>query len=52
MAQLNAIDEFRIMCPECETEWSTMGVPSECPTCGALVTFRIVRKPPIPNAPK
>ncbi len=38
-------DEFRMHCPECRTTWTTLRAPSECPECGALVTFRTVRKP-------
>lgn len=38
--------EFRLICPECRTMWSTMECPSECPECGALVTVRTIRKPP------
>ena len=33
-------DEFRIMCPKCETMWTTLRVPAECPTCAAMVSFR------------
>lgn len=32
-------DELRIICPRCKTMWSTLRVPSECDTCGALVTI-------------
>jgi ribosomal protein S27E len=38
-------DEFRIMCPNCQTMWSTLSVPSECDTCGTIVTFRALNKP-------
>jgi hypothetical protein len=36
-------DELRLICPECHTTWSTTRVPSECPTCTATVTIRVVR---------
>jgi len=35
-------DELRIICPKCETTWTTLSVPSECPNCGALVTLRVI----------
>jgi hypothetical protein len=37
--------EFRIICPECKSVWSTMELPDECPTCTALVTVRTIRRP-------
>jgi len=37
-------DELRIMCPDCQTTWTTLSLPSECPTCGAEVMLRIVRR--------
>lgn len=37
-------DELRLMCPHCETVWSTTSVPSECPTCASIVTIRLVRR--------
>lgn len=40
-------DQFRLMCPRCETMWSTLEVPSECETCGARVTFRALSYPSI-----
>lgn len=38
-------DEFRIVCPECNSTWNTVALPSDCPTCAAIVSVRIVRKP-------
>ena len=35
--------KFRLACPECNTSWSTMDVPSYCPECSVLVTFRTVK---------
>lgn len=32
-------NEFRIMCPLCETMWTTRVVPSECPECAASISF-------------
>ena len=37
-------DRFRIVCPNCETTWTTLELPSECPTCSASVTVT-ARKP-------
>jgi len=37
-------DEFRIMCPDCKTTWSTLEVPAECPDCAATVTFRVTKR--------
>ncbi len=42
-------DEFRLMCPDCKTTWTALQVPSECDTCGALVTFRVIRRLKQPN---
>lgn len=36
-------DEFRLMCPHCQSTWTTLHVPADCPTCEAIVTFRIAR---------
>ncbi len=36
-------DEFRIICPECKTIWTTMEIPSDCPECGCTVALEIVR---------
>lgn len=38
-------DAFRLMCPGCKSTWTTYRAPCECPTCGSLVTFRIIRRP-------
>src|SRR5260221_14020881 len=35
-------DEFRLMCPDCKSTWTTLRVPAGCPTCDALVTFRVI----------
>jgi hypothetical protein len=48
MARIIAVDggdELRLICPNCETTWNTLCVPSECPECGALVTIRILKSP-------
>lgn len=37
-------DELRIICPLCETTWSTNVVPDECPTCAATVTITAKKK--------
>lgn len=37
--------ELRLICPECESTWSTLECPSECQNCGALVTVRTLKKP-------
>jgi rubrerythrin len=36
-------DELRLICPACESRWTTRECPSECPTCEALVTVRVIR---------
>lgn len=36
---------LRLICPECQTRWSTLQCPDECPECGSTVTVRTIRKP-------
>jgi ribosomal protein S27E len=40
-------DQLRVICPKCETVWTTLALPSECPHCSALVTMRLVRPRPV-----
>ena len=37
-------DEYRVQCPDCRTMWSTLHVPTECPECGSLVSFRTIKR--------
>jgi ribosomal protein S27E len=37
-------DELRVKCPDCGTTWSTLRLPSECDTCGAVVTIHIIKR--------
>lgn len=41
-------EPYRIVCPECETEWSTHYLPGECPECSASVSVRTIRKTKAP----
>lgn len=38
-------DEFRLICPECQTMWSTIECPSYCQNddCGVMVTVRTIK---------
>jgi hypothetical protein len=36
---------IRLLCPDCETTWDTLQCPCECPTCGAMVTVRVISRP-------
>jgi ribosomal protein S27E len=47
----DAGDDFRMVCPDCKSTWTTYKLPSECPGCGAVVTVRVISRPnpPSPN---
>lgn len=42
--EAGAGDELRVICPDCESVWSTLCLPAECPTCAALVTMRVLKR--------
>ena len=38
-------DEFRVICPDCKTVWSTLTLPAECLICAATITVRVTGRP-------